>query len=221
MDANQVRADLALVQRMRSNPRDFWQQLGREIGGDQPEPELPRPDLRSEDGRLAYSAETMAKYMDIREQALMRKLMGELQPFVEGYQQDRDQRAQEAQSAQQRSVIAHALAQLRAQPSFKDNEKLIAEKLEAMDESYVESVGLVTALHVAYNQVLSEVVFPGYEDRAAARVREENQRKAGTAGSAPPTSGTPSSSGKLPSNQRELASHLERLSREGIPAGRF
>lgn len=222
LDPERVQRSLALAQRLDQDPRSFAQQLVQELGkGDEPEEALPEPDLRADDGRTAYSAQQMTKWWGVKEKQLVNRLMGELKPIIEDHKRQQAQRQTEGIVAEGRKTIKGALEHARTLPHFKENEEAISKKMDAINPEVLNRVGIVAAMYMAYNAVLSETVLPNIESTVEKRLRETQQKQAhAAAGSVRPSTSQPSVTTAKPTNVNQLARHMEKLEREGIPATR-
>lgn len=222
LDPERVQRSLALAQRLDQDPRSFAQQLVQELGkGDEPEEALPEPDLRADDGRTAYSAQQMTKWWGVKEKQLVNRLMGELKPIIEDHKRQQAQRQTEGIVAEGRKTIKGALEHARTLPHFKENEEAISKKMDAINPEVLNRVGIVAAMYMAYNAVLSETVLPNIESTVEKRLRETQQKQAhAAAGSVRPSTSQPSVTPAKPTNVNQLARHMEKLEREGIPTTR-
>lgn len=211
-----VKAAISLVLRLRENPRQFWTELGTELGGDRQEDTVenyPDPDLATQDGRVtAYSHASVLKALEIQERKLTKLFQQQMQPLLDAHGRQLTAEKQAQIEAHNKRVGDSALAEARKFPHFKENEALIAEKLLALPEELRDQVGPVAAMFIAYNQVISEKVLPGFQRNAETAVREDNRRKAATTGSVHPNG--PQGDAKKPElrNVTDLAAHMERLS---------
>jgi len=176
---------------------------------------LPQADLRSEDGKEAYSAPLMLKVLDAFEQRLMAKFEERLNPVQRFVETEQTTREQTARRDQNKAISTKALAQARELPNFKDNEPAILERLDEMAEAnpnLKHEIGPVAMMMLAYGQVLKDRVFPTIATTAEQRVREENERKAATSrGQVSPVGST--AGAKVPelNGPEALAKHMERL----------
>ena len=210
-----VRGALALIQEMRQNPREFATRLTRELGLSVQEPvkekpwEMPEPQLRSEDGKGAYSDSQVRDIV----QAVESRILNRVQPLFESHERAtaREQLAQRVEQEKERGNAA--LAELRTLPHFKEHESDIAAKLQSFTREQRQRFGPIGCLQMAFNQVLAEKVFPTITSDAEKKVRDDNARKAATSrGSASPIGG---GSGTVPTLKDGdidgLARHMERL----------
>lgn len=213
---------LALANRLDTDARSFAQQLMQELGQrDEPEEALPEPDLRADDGRTAYSAEQMSKWYAVREKKLRSEILGQLKPLLDDRERQQTEKQTQGIVAEGRATIKQAYQHAQTLPHFKENEPAIAAKLNSINPDVLNRVGLVAALYMAYNAVMSETVLPGLDAATEKRVRESYDKQAhAAAGSVRPSSGQPSITPAKPTNVSQLAKHMEKLEREGIPVSR-
>lgn len=220
-DVGDIKQSIVLVRWLKEDPQGFYAALGNDVRIRQTPPQAqpaaqpykyPKAELRSEDGKGAYSDEQVQAIVANAVQAVKAELMGEMTPIREHFQTEQ-QRSKQAEAGRRAGEMSkRALTQARTFPHFKENEQAILEKLVAIDPALREEIGPVAAMHLAYNQVLAEVVFPNYEAAADKRIRDEYARKAGASrgqvdGSASAGEGTK----PVLNNVDQLARHMERM----------
>jgi hypothetical protein len=215
-DIPDIKVGMNLLRDIRENAEGFFMELGKRLGveipvGEKEDYTLPKPSISSEDGRTVYSADDVAKIVDIVERKITAKVMGEIQPLREttGRMTEAEQKAQA--QYQSRVKAGQVLTDMRNRPHFKEHEPKIAARLKAMDPRVKQSLGPVGALYQAYTDVLASDVFPSINTSAEQRVREENARKAnGSAIVVPGAGGADPKKVEL-NNPGQLAKHMESL----------
>lgn len=217
-----VRNALAILNGLQSDPQGTIDYLianghikvnGNGHGPSKTQPEESfEPELRSEDGKTAYSASQVTALLKREIERARDEMREEMRPLASHYATERQAREQLARVESARGVAQKALAQARDMPHFKEHEPAILSKLSEMDPNVRKEFGPVAAMMMAYNEVLKENVFPTIATKAAQQVRDENARKAATSrGQVSPTGSE--SGGKVPelNGPDALARHMERL----------
>lgn len=217
-----VKTGYSLVGELRQNPRAFIENIARDLGlqvvsAGQSATDTPatvrgdvKPDLVSEDGRKAYSAELMLQVVKQEVAAAVQQMQGTVQPLLTAHEQQQQQEAQRAAQDEAREKATDFLTDMRAREHFKDYEPAILQKLRDMDPGLRKRLGAFAALQTAYLDVVNEVVKPKLAADADQKVRDEYAKKANTAGGIVPNGSQPTGAKKRPGNVRELAAHLER-----------
>ena len=202
-----------LIRRLDANPAAFHQQLQQELQGQPREEDLidPKPDLRSEDGKLAYSHEATLQLAKNAAERAARALRKEFSPALEYAQQGRQERQQQAMLSEARQTASEAIAAARQLPYFKEHEPAISEAMAQIPVEVRQRVGSVAALYMAYNKVLAEKVLPTLSSTVQRQTIADMQRSAtaganGTSQSPPP----PSKPAVREGNVDDLARLLER-----------
>ena len=183
--------------------------------------ELPKAELRSEDGKGAYSEAQMPDVIKVIAAQVRAQVMNELQPRLSFVDHKQTQEASEAEYNRAKQTLDDAMTEARTWHGFTENEAAITEKLAAMrDAGDVRKHGIVNSIYRAYHAVLNEKILPAYQTSAEARVRAENAKKA-NAGRAAVTGSESSGDAKRTElkNVNDLAKHLEHLSKQQVTAG--
>lgn len=157
---------------------------------------LPKAELRSEDGKGAYSEEQMAGILKDFAASLEAKFSGQLKPLMSDREAAQKAVEQQAIVREAQATVTETMAEMRAKPFFvvedKDGKKVdsprIMEYLMAMPES-VRRANPVAAIHRAYATYMEKDILPNYGKISEQRVREENARKAAGSGSIRPGQG--------------------------------
>lgn len=220
-----VQRAVSIISRLDQDPRKFMADLAAELGigaNGQAEEQEPQPDLEGPDGKYkVYSSAQLAKLIEFREKRLTNSLLSDprLQRALSFAEQGTQQQEHAEFVRQVTAVASSAIEQARQLPHFKENEKAIAEKLQAIDPEVRAQVGAVAAMYMAYNQVLAETVFPSIQRTSEQSAVESFKRKANAeAGSVHPTVGGTAAKAR-PRNQDELAAHMAALAAGGIATG--
>lgn len=216
---DEIKAGVALLTRLRNDPKAFWAQLGSEVnpagtGGTTEEEtfELPGADLTSPDGKVkAYSETAHLKSLEVMEKKILSQFKKEMQPLIEFHSSEMTARQQADFDAKAAKIGDAALKRAMNMPHFKENQKAIAEKLAAVDPEVLSEIGPVAAMFEAYNMVLQEKVFPNIETAAEKKVREDYAKKANAGGSVHPTGGGGNVRKPELNNATQLAAHMEKL----------
>ena len=213
--ADEVREAVGLIQRLRSNPQAFLQQLISEMGLDQQqdEPEElvdPEPDLITEDGRQrAYSHSAVQQLLRNMEERLTRKM----QPFQDFADSSASEREQMNIQREANNVASAALDRAGKMPYFNENKALIRQKLAEMNPQYRRSIGSVAAMYEAYNQVLMEKVYPTQRsDIERGVVADFNKKANGGSTTILPGAGAAAGGPKIrEGNLDDLAAHMANI----------
>lgn len=216
IDPSVAQRALSLAKRLDTDPRAFFQQLQSEL--DQSEDAFPEPDIKGPNGVLAYSAPAMQKFANALTARITKQFEGQIQPIIQERQQAQQQREQQEriQTAinEGKKVVRDALAHAMTIPTFKDNSAAISKKIDEIPPEVRSRVGLVAAMYMAYANVLADklagAVSQGEESAISDLKRKAN---AGTGNAAP---GGPVGAAKKtrPTNERELAAHMENLAKQ-------
>jgi hypothetical protein len=155
---------VTLARRLFADPSAFHTQLGSELNQGKPAPveELvdPKPDLRSEDGKLAYSHEASLAIARNAAERMRRELRQEFAPALQYAQTGTEREAVQQIKAEANATAAEVLGAARQLPHFKEHEVEISRVLSTIDPAVRRKVGSVAALYMAYNKVLAEHVLP-------------------------------------------------------------
>lgn len=189
------------VNYMKANPRAFVQQLASELGltiGEAPvaAPKTiedlsdPEPDLRAEDGTLAYSNKAIARLMANAGERLRREMKEQMQPALEYAEQGRQQAEQAQLSAQAKDFATRALGEVKKLAHF-DQESVNREYL-ALSPAQRQEMGAYGALMTAYTNHITKNVLPTLSTTARTETIEDLRRSA-VAGSTTAASATPAS----------------------------
>lgn len=223
-DLNQddAKNGVSLLREIRGDAAGFVRRLAQELGlsfAEAPKPEVkapwvkPVPALRSEDGKAAYTDEQVeAMLAHVKEE-----ILGEVAPLREAHTKAEEARTLGERIAAAKTRIDTALTEARNLPHFKEHEDAIGKKLQQIPPQTRRELGAVACLHMAYNQVLAETVFPSIATTAEAKVRDEYERKAATStGTVRPT-GASGEAGKPTTLDTpvKLANHMEQLAASG------
>lgn len=232
-DVNDIKSAVNLVQSIKQDSVGFGLQLLRESGvpidelieaakatkakASERKPfALPKADLRSEDGKGAYSDEAMAGIVKGLMDEFDFKMSQTTAPLLK-----RNQSIEQQEKAQEREQSILKLTKQTAEKMRKlphvtpETEKVIIAKVQAMDPRYIMEIGPIAAMHEAYAAMLQESVFPTIDASAEQRVRAENDKKAATSrGSAHPvSSGSERGSADI-KGVTGLAKHMEELEKK-------
>lgn len=153
---------------------------------------LPKAELRSEDGKGAYSEEQMAGILKDFAASLEAKFGNQLKPFVSDREAAQQARAREAVVNEARATVTETMTELRAKPFFqvtnaageKVDSPKIMEYLMAIPEK-ARLANPVAAIHRAYAVYMEKDILPNYGKISEQRVREENAKKAAASGARP------------------------------------
>lgn len=210
LNPEEVKDALRIRRQLAENAQGFHERLGTELKGD--EFSLPDADLVDKSGRIkSYSDASVGKIVRDAIAHTLRQVDERLRPFNEEREAKQQTEQEERAKEQRKQVLKDELQSLRQFSQFKDNEKAISVKLGEIPVETRRRVGLVTALHMAYNAVLVDVMQQA-PAQAETRVLTDLKRKATAAtGNANPAGPTPAGGVKKPGNVRELAKHLEHL----------
>ena len=230
-----VQRAVELTRRLFANPQEFFRQLASELkeqgfGEGHPsapaaEPELvdPRPDLRSEDGKLAYSDEANRQIAANAAERVRRELRKEFGPALDYTRTAEENARQTALQAtirvQGEQTATKAMAAARQLPHFTAHEKEIGEVYAAIPIELRREVGSVAALYMAYNKVLADTVLPTLGATTERQVIADLHRSA-TAGASGVTIVPPAQAKPVirEGNVDDLARHLERKHAEALAA---
>lgn len=206
-----VQRAMKIIGMMDGDPRAFMAQLSSELA--EQNEDIPQPDYTSPDGKAQfYSAQAMTKALTALENKLRRELMGQVQPLLSEREQAQ-QRAQQQQAQQaMQTEIREAISHMETLPFYsKENEKFISEEMEKIPRQAVQRMGIVGAMYLAYSNFVAKHQSRLTEE-ARNGVHADLQRKAAAAGGqVSPQGGNPNPPTKRPTNQRELAAHMERI----------
>lgn len=209
---------VAIYKALTTNSMGFLHELASRLGVTLPstkEPaaaeEWPQPELRSEDGKGAYSDAQVKTMLQSQEQRILKLVRGEMQPvtgFVQSEQETRQQNDAIAQATQTKDAI---LGRARQMPNFKENEAAIAQVMRDMDPALKKQLGPAGALYEAYQTFVRENL-PTLEAAAEKTVRESFNKKAASAKGQVDPSGSGGDTGKVNlDGPAALASHMEKL----------
>lgn len=214
-------AGVQLVRELQANPRAFAERLVKELGmsappaATAPKPfEIPKPDLRSQDGKVeAYSAEAMRAIVEGAIATLREEMDGKVKPMSSFVEEETRARQVASVRAEAQKTAETILEDARKRPHFAEHEAEIQQRLMAMDPQLRAQMGAAGALFRCYTEVLQDKVFPTITQSAEAQVRRENERKlAASSGTVHPASGAPGTSQKpVLRNAADLAAHMEKL----------
>lgn len=203
--------------------RAFNAQLARELkalGEDPDEIVDPEPDLQSEDGKLrAFSDQKMKQLLQNQEKRLTALFRKEMQPVSEFTRTEQARRGEEVARQQIDTAAKEAVDEFLKLPHAKENQAAISQEIGKMDPAYVNRVGHVAALHVAYSRVMNEVVLPGFSKKAEDKVRESFRRDANASvGSVQPGQGA--AKGKTKVKLGDVGGLAERIKQMSEQANR-
>ena len=210
-----------VARRLFSDPQAFYAQLGSELNAGQPqaEPELidPKPDLRSEDGKLAYSHEANLRVAANAAERMRRELRKEFEPALK-YAQVGTEREAEQQVRQEATAIAtDVLTTARQLPHFTEHEQEIAAVHRSIDPSVRRRVGAVASLYMVYNKVLADKVLPTLSATAERQAIADLKRSAHAGANGIAATPAPSSKPVVrDGNVDDLAALLERKHAEAM-----
>ena len=225
-----VKTSINLLHDFRADPKAFARELVKELGwtinengggNGNGQLELPKAELRSEDGKGAYSEAQMPDVIKVIAAQVRAQVMNELQPRLSFVDQAQTQQATAAEYNRAKQTLDDAMTEARTWHGFTENEAAITEKLAAMrDAGDIRKHGIVNSIYRAYHAVLNEKILPAYQTAAEARVRAENAKKA-NAGRAAVTGSESSGDAKKTElkNVNDLAKHLEHLSKQQVTVG--
>lgn len=228
VDPKDGKLGVELLSQIRRDPRGVLRDLQQALGGGGQAPmaddgEYPEADLVAEDGRKAYSDKMFMKALDIHARRVEERILGKLRPDLEYISKEKTTQAEATERAQRTETANNFLEGERGRLAHftKENEPLILERMQQMDPSRRRQLGPFGSFYAAYNELLSERVFPSIESTAAAtaetKVRESFAKKAATSrGSTHPTDqGGEGKSAKL-DNVNDLAKHMERMAQTAL-----
>lgn len=147
---------------------------------------LPKADLRSEDGKGAYSDEALGKILTDFAAHMEAKFGDRVKPLEIMRQNLTEQEQRTAIHAEAHTAVDTMMRDFRAKPYFlvddgkgnKVEHPNILRNLMAIPEQVRNRIGAEASMSRAYQQYLMEDVFPHIGNTAAAQVRNENARKA-------------------------------------------
>jgi hypothetical protein len=179
--------------------------------------EFPEGELRSEDGRRAYSQDQMREIVGEISNQLRAEFGTQLRPILDDRTNATRTAQIEAVKAQGRQVATEALAEARKLPHFtKENEPEILANLQAIPAQTRAKIGAVASLYQAYNKFLAEKVFPTIGITAEQQVRDANRKKAAaSAGSVHPVTAGGDAKPVEIKSIAQLAKHMEQLEAAG------
>lgn len=217
---NEIREVLAINRRLNEHPRQFVQQVVRELQErgeweDDTEEELvdPEPSLRSADGSLtAYSAADAKQLVANAVARVKRELMGEVQPALEYAQTAQQREAMEQTTAQAREIATEVYSHMQTLSGFKENEKAIGEVLAKVPPRIRARYGTPACLMMAYNKVMQEQVLPIRDQQTENRTIQNLQRTAAAGnGSVQPAGAQNTKPAIREGNVDDLATHMRNL----------
>jgi hypothetical protein len=204
------------IRALQENPIDFYERLGRELkahphlGPQLKAPsEVPKPSLKSEDGKAAYTAEeaqALVNHFVNQAQVQTGQQVQQLQRQLDGLQQSDRKRSMQAES---QVYTRDLMAEMSARPGFVDNQGAIEKAFAAIPKTDVARDGVRASLYRAYLDVFTKSIGPSQAKKTEQRVLTTLKKKAGATAVDP--SDTPTSDRTGPKNVRELAKHLESL----------
>lgn len=215
MNEAEVKQAMAVAARLKdvSTAREFYAQLGQELG--QLDDEFPEPDYTDQTGgNKFYSAAAMRKMVDVALNRARREWQGVVNPLVEQNRQAEEERQFAEQQRVQQQQIGEALKHAETLPGFKENEAAISAEMEKLAPETVKRMGIIGAMYFAYSNFMA-----GHLPSLLAKEREAvhgglKQAAAASQGQVMPTGNQPTGRPKSPSNERELAAHMEQKARE-------
>ena len=234
-DLNQevVQTSMGLTKAYLTDPVKFLRTAAAQEGyqivpiGEQPAAEkvtppkefkLPDPQLRSEDGKGAYTSDQVAGILQDFEAKLEAKFGSQLKPILTDREEAQKTRAQEAVANEARATVTETMTELRAKPFFqvenKDGQKVDSPKIYEYLMAIPEKVRLanpVAAIHRAYATYMEKDILPNYGRISEQRVRDENAKKAAASGGVRPGAGAGVGDGasKPIRGVRDLAKKME------------
>lgn len=212
LNRDEVQEAVEMLRELSRDPKAYAARIMSEIQEEEPEPD-PEPDLVSQDGRVrAFSNNAVKKLMANLEKRLTSRFSKEYKPALEYTQNAQANERLQARLAEARQIGTQALEHLRTRPHFKENEKLISEKLATMNPTYRRKVGSVAALHMAYDAVMQEQVLPMLEKNVEERVLAGYRKSANaSSGSIDPATGTGAKPAIKDGDLDALARRMEEL----------
>lgn len=212
LNRDEVQEAVEMLRELSRDPKAYAARIMSEIQEEEPEPD-PEPDLVSQDGRVrAFSNNAVKKLMANLEKRLTSRFSKEYKPALEYTQNAQANERLQARLAEARQIGTQALEHLRTRPHFKENEKLISEKLATMNPAYRRKVGSVAALHMAYDAVMQEHVLPMLEKNVEERVLAGYRKSANaSSGSIDPATGTGAKPAIKDGDLDALARRMEEL----------
>ncbi len=219
----EVERYISIARRLYADPGAFHSQLGSELEQRQPAPveELvdPKPDLRSEDGKLAFSHEASLQIARNAAERMRRELRQEFEPALKYAQAGTEREEIQQIKAEANATAAEVLDAARKLPHFTEYEKDISAVLRTIDPAVRRKVGSVGALYMAYNKVLAEQVLPTLNSNAERRTIADLQRSAHAgANGVAPTPVVAKAPAVRDGNVDDLAKLLERKHAEASAA---
>lgn len=215
LDGGAVREAVSLIQELRKDPKAFYARLGSELGAQgtaDTSDELPEADLIDQTGKIkAYSADAVQKAIAVSVQRMQKQLLGELQPLLDEHRTNLTAKEERQRDEQGVKDAGEAIRNLEQYPHFVENKAAIGKIYGEIPADMRAKLGAIQCLYMAYNEFLKSNVFPGIESAAEKRVRDGFSRKAATSVGAHPTDQGGQPTTKTPTNQRELAAHMERM----------
>ena len=218
-----VERAVQLIRALDANPRAFYQQLTQELGiadapATPPTPERvdPTADLRSEDGKEAFSAGAVRQLLDNAIARVKSELLEQVQPALEFTTQSRQQmeqaRIESEVTTQAADTAREVFATLNTLPHFTEQKANISAAYKAIPESTRAKVGSVAALYMAYNQVLAQHVLPTLSQQAQQQTLADLKRSAVAGAAGAPAGVTPTPKPVIRDGDVDgLAKHLESL----------
>lgn len=185
--------------------------------------EYPKPDLQSEDGKGAYSAETLMQALEVHGKKIAAQIRGEMKPLLD----DREKaslREQSAHITQQATNAATSLMKEAATwPYFmmeKDGKTQPNPKILGYLQAIPEATRLrnpEAAFHRAYQTFMQKDIIPFINQTSEQRVRSSNLRKAASStGSGHPVSAGQGGEKTEITSVNALARHMEQMAANGV-----
>lgn len=234
IDQETVKTSFGLVEAMLTDTPKFLRTLAAQEGfqivpiGEKPAVEtggaerkpfaLPKAELRSEDGKGAYSEEQLGQILKDFAADLKAEFSGQLKPILSDRERAQKQADRDAEVHQASAIVTETMTELRAKPFFqvenKDGKKVdspkIYEYLMAIPEK-ARQANPVAAMHRAYATYMEKDILPNFGAISAQRVRDENAKKAAGGGIRPNAGGGNGDTAPKPiRGVNELAASMER-----------
>jgi hypothetical protein len=226
-----VEAAIGLASRLNGDANGFYQQLGRELGVQQPqqpqqqyaqpvpprtiESIFPAADLVSEDGKKAYSEGAVQQAFQNFASYMTEEMDKRYAPVLETVQQVQTERSQYVRDQHYGGIAKDALTEAQALPSWKELQPEIATELKRIGQSRPDVItrqGAVGTMMMIYNRLFAQKVLPTLDRNSQSAVLADLQRKANAErGSASAAASGSSAVRQAPKNVRELAEHMEHI----------
>lgn len=210
------------------NPLQFFRDLDQRLREDpefkphfepQAEDLEPQADLVSEDGKhRVYSDKQLRKWREWNDRQTDKRVGERLSPLEARFKAADEAEAKRETQANAAKLTNQVMTEMRTHPYWPkkdEGEAAILKHLRAIPPHIRKDIGPVACLHRAFDTYLREAVYPTISDNAAKKVEEDMKRKAAAgAGGVRPGGGSGTGTVQRPQNVKDLAAHMEQLSRK-------